>query len=164
MEPQGRVTATDVWQGAADLEALEELGVDESGLTLPQPGLPDWLLEAWIDVDHAVRSPVAQSLSCPPERQSQSVTQRLLLGAAQAGFEMPSRIHPTAVGGIAVRWHRGAKRVLFECYNDGRLGLLLANRRIGFAKAYGYSAEDLDNGIQEALATVRKWLAEGLER
>jgi hypothetical protein len=51
------------------------------------------------------------------------------LDAMQSANLLPTRVGPSAMGGIAVTRKVGMRKVLVECYNDGGVFALLSDRR-----------------------------------
>lgn len=63
----------------------------------------------------------------PPEKVALENAQMLLKQMQKCGCE-PTRIAPSAMGGIAITRKINSKKVLIECYNDGRIFALFSDR------------------------------------
>ncbi len=66
--------------------------------------------------------------TAPPPQTVAIQNARLLLQAMQQDDLRPTRLSPSAMGGVAVTRRQGKRKVLLECYNDGRVYALFSER------------------------------------
>ncbi len=81
---------------------------------------------------------------------------RGLLAAMRDGSVEPTRVGPTAMGGIAITRRVGHKKAFVECYNDGRVYVLLGNRTTDEMDVRQVDADA--QSFQKLVATMREYL------
>lgn len=80
---------------------------------------------------------------------------RALLGRLRASNFVPSRVMPSAEGGIGICFEDGERYADFECTNDGRITGVISDRK-GFVEAF--AVDRSFEGESQAIAKVREFL------
>lgn len=80
----------------------------------------------------------------------------VFLKALQRAKYEPTRIAATAMGGVAITRKIGSRKVIVECYNDGRVYFLFSDRESGSMDVKPLSLKR--NSLTQFIASMREFL------